>query len=316
MPDLPFATFSGSRRGLFSPDEIRRLMEVEYARASRYHYPLSCLMIAIDRLQELAHLYGEDSRREILDQVVGLLRGATRSSDFMGYLLDERLLAIFPHTESAGCAAVARRLVQGARKLAFDGGGAVVSITLSIGLAALDAERKQEFQVLVDETAGALESARLAGGNRLQIFQPPSPRAAPVAPIVGAVGEKDFAAMLERLLHEKLEMIFASQGQALPDFGNREQEVIALAVKRMEEEHKRETAMLQRRLEKVSEALGMTELELRRAIAMKNVDLGIASIYSTVQGLADDEQHAELKREMMSKIFEANVELRKKMKQE
>src|SRR5690606_10242186 len=125
-------------------------------------------------------------------------------------------------------------------------------ITLSIGLAALDAARKQEFQVLVDEAAEALEQARAAGGNRLQIFQPPPPRAAgPAATAVVGVGEQDFAALLERLLHEKLESIFASQGQKLPDFGNREKEVVALAVQRMEEEHKRETAMLQRRLEKV-----------------------------------------------------------------
>jgi diguanylate cyclase (GGDEF)-like protein len=313
MPELPFATFSGTRRGLFSPEEVRRLMEVEYARARRYRYPLSCLMIAIDRLQELAHLYGEESRREILEQVVGLLRGATRSSDFMGYLLDERLLAIFPHTEGVGCAAVARRLVQGARKLAFDGGGPVVSITLSIGLSHLDPERKQEFQDLLDEASGALALARSSGGNQLHVFKykaPPPPP--PVA--AGLPDEQGLGKMLERLLHEKLESIFASQGQTLPDFGNREKEVVALAVRRMEEEHEREMGMLQRRLAKLSEALGMTENDLRRAIAAKSVDSGIASIYSTVQGLADDEAQADLKREMMSKIFEANVEMRKQMK--
>lgn len=308
MPEFSFATFSGSRRGLFAPEEIRRLMEVEYSRARRYRYPLGCMAIAIDRLQDLAHLYGEESRREILDQVVGLLRGATRSSDFMGYLLDEHLLAVFPHTEPAGCAAVARRVVEGARKLAFDGGGPVVAITLSVGVAHLDSDREQSFQTLVDEAGAALARARAAGGNRFGAFQYEAPKAPAPATDPG------LPALLERLLHEKLEAFFASQGQVLPDFGGREKEVVQLAVRKMEDEHKRQVDMLQRRLAKLSEALGMTEHELRRAIAAKSLDSGIASIYSTVQGLADDELNLDLKREMMAKIFEANVELRKRMK--
>ncbi len=309
MPQFPFATFSGSRRGLFSPEEIRRLMEVEYARARRYRYPLGCLMIAIDRLQELAHLYGEESRRAILESVVRLLRNATRSSDFMGYLLDERLLAVFPHTEPAGCSAVARRLVEGARKLSFDGGGPVVSITLSIGLGQVAPDRAQDFQGLVDETAAALDRARAAGGNRFAAYEYVAPK-----PAAGASQGPDLEALLERLLHEKLGDLFASQGQKLPDFGGREKEVVELAIRKMEDEHRRQMDMLQRRMAKLSDALGMTESELRRAIAAKGVDSGIASIYSTVQGLADDELQADLKREMMAKIFEANVELRKQMK--
>ena len=38
--------------------------------------------------------------------------------------------------------------------------------------------------------------------------------------------------------------------------------------------------------------------------------LGLASIYREVQGLSDDAPAAELKREMMERLFQANVALR------
>ena len=44
---------------------------------------------------------------------------------------------------------------------------------------------------------------------------------------------------------------------------------------------------------------------------MKNIDLGVASIYRTVQGLSADDDNAEQKKEMLKNIFDANVALRR-----
>ena len=45
------------------------------------------------------------------------------------------------------------------------------------------------------------------------------------------------------------------------------------------------------------------------------MDPGLASVYGTVQGLSSGAAQAELKKELMSKIFEANVELRRQRAQ-
>jgi len=68
---------------------------------------------------------------------------------------------------------------------------------------------------------------------------------------------------------------------------------------------------LERRIAKLTHLLGITEDELRRVAAMKNIDLGVASIYRDVQGIADDTTQKEKKREMMREIFEANFALKK-----
>jgi hypothetical protein len=66
---------------------------------------------------------------------------------------------------------------------------------------------------------------------------------------------------------------------------------------------------LERRVRKLSDLLNVTETELKRVAAMKNVDTGIASIYSSVQGIGGDDANAEVKKELMKSIFEANLAL-------
>ena len=68
---------------------------------------------------------------------------------------------------------------------------------------------------------------------------------------------------------------------------------------------------LERRIAKLVRSLSETEAVLQRVAAMKNIDLGIASLYRVVQGLSEDPNLNE-KRDMMRRIFEANVVLQQK----
>ncbi|TAJ16848.1 MAG: diguanylate cyclase, partial [Planctomycetota bacterium] len=113
---------------LYSLTQIRHLMKVEYARSARYDYPLTCLLIAVDGLGALRDRAGYEAKEAALQQLVELLRANTRGCDYLGRLVDERLLAILPHTAGAGAAVCAKRIVQLA---AAAGGG----FTVSIGLA-------------------------------------------------------------------------------------------------------------------------------------------------------------------------------------
>jgi chromosome segregation ATPase len=72
-----------------------------------------------------------------------------------------------------------------------------------------------------------------------------------------------------------------------------------------------EVERLERRVAKLLKSLSDTEEVLRRLEAAKSIDVGLPSLYRVVQGLSDDEQNRELKRELLDAIFEANVELRR-----
>jgi diguanylate cyclase (GGDEF)-like protein len=149
---------SGDER-LYSLTQIRHLMKVEYARSARYDYPLTCLLIAIDGMGALRDRAGYEAKEAALQQLVELLRANTRGCDCLGRLVDERLLAILPHTSGAGAAVCAQRIVQlaAASRSGF---------TVSIGLA----ERVKDvpfFDHLLEQAEAALERAASAGGNRV-----------------------------------------------------------------------------------------------------------------------------------------------------
>lgn len=75
-------------------------------------------------------------------------------------------------------------------------------------------------------------------------------------------------------------------------------------------EHQREIENFERRIAKLTQSLQMTEEEMRKIAAAKNIDLGVASIYRTVQGLDGSDAQNERKKELMSTLFEANLELK------
>jgi hypothetical protein len=76
-------------------------------------------------------------------------------------------------------------------------------------------------------------------------------------------------------------------------------------------EHRGEVEHFERRIAKLTQSLELTEDELKRIAAAKNIEVGVGSIYKTVQGLSNEDEAYETKKELMSSIFAANLELQK-----
>ncbi|MEL6908494.1 MAG: diguanylate cyclase, partial [Planctomycetota bacterium] len=81
MPNSATLSFSRTGRGLFTRDEIRQLMQIEFERAARYSYPIACMLIQVDHLAQLQTVHGHESKEEVLMNVVELVKGATRAGD-------------------------------------------------------------------------------------------------------------------------------------------------------------------------------------------------------------------------------------------
>ena len=74
-------------------------------------------------------------------------------------------------------------------------------------------------------------------------------------------------------------------------------------------EHDRQVEILERRLAKLNRRLAQAEEALKQLAALKGEDAGIASVYRGIQGLSSEEDYLTFKRELMHKIFLANLEL-------
>lgn len=343
MAEFRSVRFSDSGQGLFSPADMERLMRAEFDRAQRYKYPLVSALISVDRLGQLQDLYGYESKDEILRAVVGVLKAATRESDYLGHLQSDRLMAVFPHTAPETAGLLARRILTGAKKLRFDRDGRSLCISLSIGLAHNRHAGELSFDTLVRVAEEGLAVAEAGGGDRfietelyqlferrrkrqgepLDTFEPLSePPAEPRAPVPSiAAGAVPAPSEPDRLLSESILAMLAAQGYSAEALAALDQETIALAIKRFHEHRDRDVDgeadearsridLLERRIAKLTQTLGATEEELKRVAALKGLDEGVSSIYRTVQGLSDSAEYKEIKRMLMREIFEANFELK------
>jgi diguanylate cyclase (GGDEF)-like protein len=313
MAPLPFTSLSASDQGLFSPEELRSLMEKELSRSRRYEYDVVMLSIGVDRIASLGDLYGHESKGHVLEEITRLLVASTRSCDFLGCLLGDKILALFPHTGELGAKAIANRLVGAARELEFSAGGPQVSVTVTVGIAAPSSAKEHELELLVDQANRACQKGQEDGGDRWQL-QLPATNGNDVK-AHALPNTSDMNQVMDEMLREKMKAIFESMGEQLPDFEGRDSEVFALALKKMAEDRRTQDSkleVLERRIARLSHNLGLTEEQLQRAIEMQSMDPGVASLYHETQGLSDGSSDTELKKDMMAAIYEANIELQKK----
>lgn len=365
MTGFPTANFSDSEQGLFSPVEIQLLMRVEFERARRYEYPIALMLIEVDRLEQIHHLYGYESKEEILHAVIGLLRSVTRASDFLGCMVDDRIMAVFPHTPEIAARALAGRLLSGSRKLDFRSDGRRLKASLSIGVSLYHVGDETTFEEFVRAAEDALRFAVESGGDRhvqresavdlirrlkgdldreaealgqerlVGELRAVAPAPAPVLPPVPSapppsIEKFDLARLLRALpaagelpedeISQGVAALFEELDQLTPELAAVRERTLHLVKAGMQAardravaEHAARVDVLERRIVKLRETLEKTESDLVQVARMKGIDHGVASIYRTVQGLASDTADYERKQEMLTLLFESNVELRKKI---
>lgn len=325
-PSPPPLNFSDSDRSLFTPADIRRLMRIEYERAVRYGIPMSLLVIEVDRLGSLRDLYGVESAREILRGVVDLLRTVTRDHDVVGCLEGDRILALFPHTTEAGAAAIANRLLEGARGLGFQSDGRSLQITLAVGFVPLEGEPEGGFEEFLEAAEEALLEAVETGGDCVVEGALPETEAPPPPPPSEAVPAPPPALpRLEELppgpLEDQIRALFRGLGGRSAESLELEERVIEIAragLRTVQEQargsQEEEVRILERRVAKLHQMLEATEEELQRLVQEKSVDPGLQSIYRTVQGLSPESEGYEKKKDILGLLYQANVELLRKLK--
>ncbi|MBI4880424.1 MAG: diguanylate cyclase [Planctomycetes bacterium] len=169
MPDRdPVESFS-SEAGLFSYAQILHLLKIEFSRARRYSYPLTCAIFQIDRLENLKDLYGYKVRDQIEEKVVATVHQLSRSSDFLGKM-GERMVLILPHTEAEGVRVLMNRVRERLRDLSFEVDERPVQVSLSAGIATYKDRNTLFFDSVIKNAESALGEVIQRGGNGVAVF--------------------------------------------------------------------------------------------------------------------------------------------------
>jgi diguanylate cyclase (GGDEF)-like protein len=126
-------------------------------------------MVDLDDFKHVNDSYGHQQGDEVLAQVAGVLRDATRELDTAARYGGEELAVILPQTDGAGAALLAERMRAAVASLQVPrvGGKGTLSVTASFGVASIP-ENAGDRSGLIAAADAALYSAKRAGKNRVE----------------------------------------------------------------------------------------------------------------------------------------------------
>jgi len=158
--------------GLFNYRYLHNRLSEEFKRAERYHDPLACIVVDIDRLQAINDLGGREVGDRILSAVAEVLLRSVRDVDVVTRFGGDEFLVILPSTHFAGSVTVAERIWREVGEASFCiADEQQVKVTLSLGVSLFPSRDVRSKDALLRAADAALNQAKRDGGNRLCVFQ-------------------------------------------------------------------------------------------------------------------------------------------------
>jgi diguanylate cyclase (GGDEF)-like protein/PAS domain S-box-containing protein len=136
--------------------------EGHLAAAGRYDYPLSCLMVDVDRFKSINDTHGHGVGDQVLQRVAELLRSMVRKSDLLCRYGGEEFCILLPHVDLDEAVQAAERFRAGLEAQPCCN----ITVTASFGVSALSLGA-HEPRELLDQADQALYAAKRAGRNRV-----------------------------------------------------------------------------------------------------------------------------------------------------
>lgn len=119
-----------------SASALEDRLQEEINRAGRHGTPLSCLLVAIDDLSELAARHGRELPEQALAYAGPALLRELRRFDRVGRPSDTELLVVLPGADGPRGEIVARRVLDRLRAIKIETAGVRRPLRVSVGLAA------------------------------------------------------------------------------------------------------------------------------------------------------------------------------------
>ncbi len=139
----------------------------ECQRAGRMGNTVSVALADIDHFKQINDTYGHDAGDAVLQAVAGRMRAAIREADAIGRYGGEEFLLVLAPASSAEAAGVAERVRRGVADTPIPAGRAVLSVTVSVGVASAPGYGSNPT-ALISTADAALYRAKASGRNRIE----------------------------------------------------------------------------------------------------------------------------------------------------
>jgi diguanylate cyclase len=141
----------------------------ELLRRARTPVPIALVLIDADFFKQINTDYLYPGGDHALVWLAGILQESIRASDSLGRVGGEEFLVVAPDTDSTGAAVLGERLREAVASGRTEYNGRAMCLTISLGLAVVDATTPATYDDLRDCAAEALKEAKETGRNRAVI---------------------------------------------------------------------------------------------------------------------------------------------------
>jgi diguanylate cyclase (GGDEF)-like protein len=163
-----------SKTGLLNAATWEREAAAEVTRAVRTQSPLAIAMVDIDKFKVINDTYGHLVGDQVLKEIANTLNTMLRDYDLAGRFGGEEFSLLLPQTRAVDAFRIAERVRANIAGLIIIAPGATggerVHVTVSVGVAALDAGSKRELSELVAAADAALYRAKAGGRDQVQMI--------------------------------------------------------------------------------------------------------------------------------------------------
>ncbi|MGS2723261.1 GGDEF domain-containing protein [Porticoccus sp. GXU_MW_L64] len=106
----------------------------EFARSRRIGFPLTMMVVDVDKFKIVNDTYGHKAGDLVLQKVVEMLSSSIRKTDCLARFGGDEFVLLLPDTDAEGAKVVAEKARVGVEKCGFHSGGQPVNVTISCGV--------------------------------------------------------------------------------------------------------------------------------------------------------------------------------------
>jgi ATP-binding cassette ChvD family protein len=168
---LKTAARTDAKTGLLNAATWQREADAEVARAQRRGEQVAVLLADVDYFKKVNDTHGHLTGDEVLRALATELRRQVRESDLVGRFGGEEFVILLPGTAPEEACRIAERLRRGASLVQILAAGAVVGVTISVGVAVSGSQGQDLFELLAAADL-ALYRAKNTGRDRVCLYDP------------------------------------------------------------------------------------------------------------------------------------------------